>query len=316
MRADEDGVPRPEPSELATEDIPPAPVPQPYELWLGAPYALVDKGRYTIGWQSWPEKKGGPGFVTLRRGAMSTLKIVNRYALTDEGWAEAWREITALDPATAERARHQLARRTDADAVALERKRLQASSLGYLGRVIYLGGYVPGAELTAGQPYDVWFTPDQIAVRAPGELKALAEVPYPEVATVDIGGPGLTKSGGGFIGGGYGVAGAAEGMAIAAVLNALTTRVKIKTVIRIEAAQAELFFLHTLVEPEALRIELSRALGAIRQAKPATIEPGGGGDRSYRSAAERLATVTRLHDEGVLTDQEYQAKRAEIIAQL
>jgi hypothetical protein len=32
------------------------------------------------------------------------------------------------------------------------------------------------------------------------------------------------KSGGGFIGGGFGAAGAVEGMAIAAVLNALTTQ--------------------------------------------------------------------------------------------
>jgi hypothetical protein len=31
---------------------------------------------------------------------------------------------------------------------------------------------------------------------------------------------------------------------------------------------------------------------------------------------ERLAEVTRLHDAGVLTDEEYQAKRAEIISEL
>jgi hypothetical protein len=31
---------------------------------------------------------------------------------------------------------------------------------------------------------------------------------------------------------------------------------------------------------------------------------------------ERLAEVTRLHDMSVLTDEEYQAKRAEIIAHL
>jgi hypothetical protein len=48
----------------------------------------------------------------------------------------------------------------------------------------------------------------------------LAEV---EVQAVVIGGPGLVKSGGGFIGGGSGAVGAVEGMAIAAVLNALTT---------------------------------------------------------------------------------------------
>jgi Short C-terminal domain len=34
------------------------------------------------------------------------------------------------------------------------------------------------------------------------------------------------------------------------------------------------------------------------------------------TAGERLAEVTRLHDAGLLTDEEYQAKRAEIIGQL
>lgn len=35
-----------------------------------------------------------------------------------------------------------------------------------------------------------------------------------------------------------------------------------------------------------------------------------------RGAAERLAEVTRLHDAGLLTDEEYQAKRAKIIDEL
>lgn len=147
--------------------------------------------------------------------------------------------------------------------------------------------------------------------------RPLVEVPYGEVAAVDVGGPSLTKTGGGFIGGGFGVVGAAEGMAIAGVLNALTTCVKIKTVLRIEAAQPELYFVNTQVEPEALRIGLSRALGAIRQAKSAATNADGGEDRPYqKSAAERLVEVTRLHDDGLLTDEEYQAKRTEIISQL
>jgi cytochrome c-type biogenesis protein CcmH/NrfG len=34
------------------------------------------------------------------------------------------------------------------------------------------------------------------------------------------------------------------------------------------------------------------------------------------AAADRLAEATRLHDQGLLTDEEYQAKRAEIISGL
>ena len=46
---------------------------------------------------------------------------------------------------------------------------------------------------------------------------------------MEIGGSGMVRSGGGFTGGGFGLGGAVEGMAIAAVLNAMTTRTSIKT---------------------------------------------------------------------------------------
>jgi len=59
-------------------------------------------------------------------------------------------------------------------------------------------------------------------------------VPYSEVEDVEIGGPGLVKTGGGFIGGGFDVTGALEGMAIASVLNAPTRRTSVKTVLRIQ----------------------------------------------------------------------------------
>jgi hypothetical protein len=94
-------------------------------------------------------------------------------------------------------------------------------------------------------------------------MDAVVQIPYRDVEVVDIGGPGLVKSGGGFSGGGFGVAGAVEGTAIAAVLNILTAQTAIKTIVRIQAAGCELFLLCTTTEPEALRIGLSRPLGAV-----------------------------------------------------
>jgi hypothetical protein len=115
----QDGAPR-QPGEAHAEvDIPPTPVPKPSELWLGTPYPLTGAGRYTIGWQDWTEAKGGPGFATLRRGTLG-YKVMNRYPLTDEGWAEAWQEITALDAATAEQVRAALVRRVEAEAAAVQ----------------------------------------------------------------------------------------------------------------------------------------------------------------------------------------------------
>jgi hypothetical protein len=51
------------------------------------------------------------------------------------------------------------------------------------------------------------------------------------VTAVEICGPGARRTGGGFIGGGFDLQGAAEAMLIAAALNMLTTRTTINTVI-------------------------------------------------------------------------------------
>jgi hypothetical protein len=118
--------------------------------------------------------------------------------------------LVTLDPVSAEKALPVLAQRAEADREFLARRELKASSLASLPEVVFLGGYVPGAELAAGKAYDVRFLEDRLAVLPCQGLQALAELPYSAMEAVDVGGPGLVKSGGGFVGGGFGVAGAAE----------------------------------------------------------------------------------------------------------
>ena len=115
--------------------IPPTPTPRETELWLDTPFAVdpvfrtgsTGRGRYSIGWQKWPDRKGGPGFVTIRRAALGVLKVVTWYPLTHEGWEQAWREFTALDPATAEQVRDVLVKRAE-EAAAAPRDRADCSS--------------------------------------------------------------------------------------------------------------------------------------------------------------------------------------------
>jgi hypothetical protein len=132
---------------------------------------------------------------------------------------------------------------------------------------------------------------------------------YTAIEDVEIGGPGLVKSGGGFIGGGLGAAGALEGMAVAAVLNALTTKTKITTVIRVRAAACELFLLWTQTPPEQLRIELSQPLGAIRAARAAAaVSPA-----STASVVTELAKAAELLQAGLLTREEFDQLKARLL---
>jgi hypothetical protein len=139
-------------------------------------------------------------------------------------------------------------------------------------------------------------------------LETLTEVAYGEIEDIEIGGPGLVKSGGGFIGGGFGVVGALEGMALAAVLNALTTKTRIATIIRVQAAACELFLLWTQAPSEQLRIELSQPLGAIRLPRAAAPSPA-----SPASVVAELSKAAELLQAGLLTREEFDHLKARLL---
>ncbi len=295
------------------------PVIRPGEKYTAIPYPLLDGVSPTIGWQWQSKAKGGPAFVIIRRGALGSLKVVERFPLTENGWVSAWQSLVTQNPAAAPKVLARL-RARDADAVKLspdsrELNELDARSLASLREVAYLGGYVPAAAIFAGERYDVRFLGDRLVVVPCRQAEVLADVPYSEVEDVEIGGPGLVRTGGGFVGGGFGARGAIEGMAIAAVLNGLTTRTSIKTVVRIQGAACELFLLHTKATPEQLRIELSRPLGAIRSARATEVPAGSLQHVAATSASpvEELTKLAAMLESGLLTHEEFDLMKAKLL---
>jgi hypothetical protein len=184
---------------------------------------------------------------------------------------------------------------------------LQNRTLVYLERVALLGGYAPDAALAIGERYDTRFLTDRVGIFSPGLSEPLHETAYRDIEDVDIGGPGLVRAGGGFVGGGFGAVGALEGMAIAAVLNALTTRTSIKTILRVQARQSELFLLYSKSIPEQLRIELSQPLGVIRATKPNQQVAA-----SHSSTAE-LSKLAEMLQSGLIAREEFDHFKADLM---
>ncbi len=280
---------------------------------------MLDGLSLTIGWYFARQADSGPAYVILRRGALGSLKVVESFPLTEDGWAKAWQSLAKQNPGAVSKVLATLAAR-QADAARLSREsreanELDARTLASLRAVAYLGGYVPATGIFAGQQYDVRFLEDRLLVVPCRHADVLAEVPYSEIEDVEIGGPGLVSTGGGFVGGGFGVQGAAEGMAIAAVLNALTTRTSIKTIVRIQGTRCELFLLHTKATPAQLRIELSRPLAAIRSAK---VPPAAGMSQhpvtaTPPSPVEELAKLADMLEKGLLTREEFELMKAKVV---
>ncbi len=302
--------------------IPAMPVISSSEQVLGGAYPLLDGISPTIGWEFRSETKGGPSFVILRRTGLGGLKVTESFPLTEDGWARAWQSLVTQNPAAAPGVLATLKAR-EADAARLRTPALDSSELfeldahamATLRDSVYLGGYVPESPITAGERCDVRFVEDRLLVFEARRAEVLAEVPYSQVEDVEIGGPGLVRSGGGFTGGGFGLGGAVEGMAIAAVLNAMTTRTSIKTVVRIQGTGCELFLLHTRQTPEQLRIEMSRTLGVIRVARAgaAAAKPSSEGRLESSSPVEELAKLADMLEKGLLTREEFDLMKAKIL---
>jgi hypothetical protein len=304
----------PEPAVLPESAVPQMPLIRSVEQYVGIHCLLVEGQPRTIGWRWRPAAKGGPYFATIRRNAIGNQKIIESFPLTPEGWARAWDALVALDPSVAEKAREVLKERQLRDAEQgrikpSELEELDARTLVCLPQVALLGGYAPDAAIAVGGQYDARFLQDRLSICASNDWNPLAEVPYSEIEDVEIGGPGLVKSGGGFGGGGFGAVGALEGMAVASVLNALTTKTKITTIIRVQAATCELFLLWTQATPERLRIELSQPLGAIRAARAGTGHP----PASPASLVAELSKAADLLQAGLLTREEFDQLKTRLL---
>lgn len=276
------------------------------------PVPLVRGLSPTIGWRWLPEQKGGPAFVVISQTRLGLPKAHDQFPLTEEGWARAWRSLEGLSPGSAAKAAHLIQAlpapvQGPGSGTALE---LDAGAVASLHGVTFLGGYGMDAAMRARERYDARFIADRLVIRRYRRPEVVEELLYGDIEDVEIGGPGVVRSGGGFRGGGFGAAGAIEGMAIAAALNALTVRTKITTVIRVQASTSELFLLDTKLPPDQLRIHLSQPLAAIRAARAASEPPPAA---SPVSPVAELTKLASMLEGGLLTREEFDTLKARIL---
>jgi Short C-terminal domain len=295
----------------AAAAAPAMPLIQPSEQYVGSPYPLVDGARLTLGWL-W---RGDRAFALVTRGMSGGYKAREMFPLTEDGWAAAWDVLARLSPDAAGQARQVLRERAAQDRARLERDgltpeliALDVESLAVVRGVTLLGGYAPEVDMLVGHQYDIRFREERLAVYRHPRPDLVIEFPYAEIEAVDIGGPGLVSSPVTWGSRPFGAIVALEGLATAAVLSSLTVRAAIKTIIRVQAADAELFLLCTWQPPEDLRIYLSRPLGEIRAAHAAAAAPDGGTAR-----VEHLTRLASMLDSGLLTRAEFDALKADLL---
>jgi hypothetical protein len=317
-------------SSAALPSIPAMPSVPRGSLYAGAPYLLLESGlRHSLGWQD--RRRAGPSFVVVRLRRGDTIKVTERFPLTEQGWAAAWRALSSLDPDASAAVAAKLAARDAARRAAAALDALDAESLRCLRRVTFDGGS-GDTPLTKGQACDLRFLRDRIMICPPRSTYAIVEVPYPDVETVEVSGSSQSKSPvelpalililgllGALLGLFFlGLVGFLLGALVFGLLGALvgTSSGKIETIVRLRGRDAEYYFVHTQLRPDALRIELSEPLRAIENARaaqqgysdqPAELAPA--------SIADQLSKLASLLQQGLITRDEFERLKAQLIAQ-
>lgn len=176
-----------------------------------------------------------------------------------------------------------------------------------------LGGH--GLPLASGSVQDLFFGAEELALRDCVEGRVRVRVPYSSIQILDVGGPGAQQTGGGFVGGGFGLEGAATGMLVGTALSLLTTRTKIDTVICLRTDRSEIYFRTGKHTPDAVQMRLSKVFQALRQldADRAPALSTSQGSAPDTSLADEIAKLAELYAQGSITDEEFAAFKAKLM---
>jgi hypothetical protein len=302
----------------------------PDDLYRGAPYLLLQGLRHSVGWQD--VRKTGPCFVVTTRRPGGSIKALQRFPLSEQGWADAWQVLSRIDAddaaALAVKLAELEARRRAAEALAT----LDARSLCKLASATFDGGSGTGS-LSKGERYDLRFLDDRMMVCAQGSTQAFVELPYAVTDALEV-----TATTGQPTGAvlalisGFGLAGAFLGFLVVvprlagiflgalvlglvgALIAAATSRND--TVVRVRGRDAEFQFLIPFQRPHDTRRALSGPLMAIRKANSAWADgPDEPAKSTSDSLADQLAKLATLLQQDLITRDEFEHLKAKVISQ-
>jgi Short C-terminal domain len=246
-------------------------------LWRSPNLVYVPGQRHTIGWQD--ARKEGHCFVVARISVMGSEKIVERFPLTEDGWVQAWAALVRLDPGAAEGVAGELERRQAAyaDQAAEAERRAKMQPFRALGVEVQ----TEAVEVWAVGGYD-----------SRGRYMSRLLGPLAGAQAVVTDGSQSWSPG--------------RAMFMPIGLTGLATKTKADAVIVFADGTTHTTALdgNAVVREAQKQAVQFNALAGV--SAPAAAEDEG-------DPAARLRKLQELRDAGLLTQDEYDAKRAEVI---
>ncbi len=150
-----------------------------------------------------------------------------------------------------------------------------------------------------------------IVIHSTATMDSPYEVNFAELDEVVVSGPGLQveSSGGGMIGGGFGLVGFAVGAVAASAYNRLTenTSVSITTFLTVVGRGFQIKLLTHEIGIETLEDELAPVRIGMREAKRAT-------ETRRDDIVSKLESLVQLRDSGVLSDEDFERAKQVLLA--
>jgi hypothetical protein len=134
---------------------------------------------------------------------------------------------------------------------------------------------------------------------------------YGDVRQLEVGGPGAVRRNAGMWGFGVG------GIIAATGINRATTKTSINTLVKLVTTRAEYVFVSHVYGVQPLQTSLAPVFTRMRAAQSAgtTVASESTGS-PVMSISGQLRELAQLHEDGVLTDQEFDAKKADVLARM
>jgi hypothetical protein len=181
----------------------------------------------------------------------------------------------------------------------------------HVGRFTHVGGN--GFAITPGSVCSILTLPQAVVVTvALGERRPEPDVviPYGELTGLELG-SGARTTGGSFLAFGFDLEEAAESLLAASVINALTRRTKINTMLRIGCTRGEILLHHGKSTPDQIRIQLSPLF-----TRYAAVNTAVGPEHVTNDPLARLERLVKLPEVDAITEEEFQAARVRYARQL
>ena len=171
---------------------------------------------------------------------------------------------------------------------------------------VFLGGI--GLPLSTYQKTTLMVYPKGFSIsQAAGTIWTKS---FEDLVGIQITGEGLYQTGGGWVGGGFGISGALKGAAFASIMNSLTTRTHNDCYFRFVYLGTDATFQVLSHTPMSLEISLSGIRNWLEtKFQEKSLEAG----ESRISRVDQLEKLHQLFERGVLNEGEYQTEKKRIL---